>query len=112
MIAQRQESCVQFNALTNAAPLAFCHGTRRAVDGLSGNRLLRVEDQRWEHRCRSWQPRLTLGGRAGPQLNGHRARRNALRQLRLPFSGISLEERSSCLLRQALHLKLAGHAFA
>lgn len=109
MIAQRQESSAQFNALTNAALLAFCRGNRRAVDGLSSNRLLRVEDQRWGHRRHSWQPRVTLGGRACQPLGGHRARRNALR---LPFSGISLEERSSCLLRQALHLKLAGHAFA
>ena len=60
MIAQRQGSSVQFNALTNAALLAFCRGNRRALDGLSSNRLLRVEDQRWEHRRHSWQPRVTL----------------------------------------------------
>jgi hypothetical protein len=64
MIAQRQESSVQFNALTNAALLAFCSGNRRAVDGLCSNRVLRVGDQQWGHRRHSWQPRVTLGGSA------------------------------------------------
>jgi hypothetical protein len=108
MIAQRQESSVQFNALTNAALFAFCSGNRRAVDRLCS----KVGDQQWGYRRHSWHPRVTLGGSAGQQFDGHCARRNVLRQLRLPFSGISLEARSSCLLRQALHLKLAGHAFA
>jgi hypothetical protein len=112
MIAQRQKSSVQFNALTNAALLAFCSGNHRAVDGLCRNRVLRVGDQQWGHRRHSWQPGVTLEGSAREQFDGQCARRNALRQLRLPFSGISLEARSSCLLRQALHLKLAGHAFA